>query len=116
MPKATETLTIQDVSRKFNITTHTLRFWEKELEGILVPHGTQGGQRRYSSDHLFIIAKIKRLKKEGLSLSNIKKKLEKGNINSSDNSYSQKIDLIAEEVAEIVRSAIYSLLNNENFE
>jgi len=117
MPETTETLTIQDVGQRFNITTHILRFWEKEMDGILVPLQTSGGQRRYTADHLFIIAKTKRLKKEGLSLANIKKKLEKGNVDSLDNSsYSKKIDLIADEVAEMVRSAIYSILHNENFE
>lgn len=115
-PEMTETLTIREVSQRLNITKHTLRFWEKELEGILVPLRTRGGQRRYDSENLFTIANIKRLKKEGMSLASIRKRLRDGKKGLSDDSFSEKIDLIADEVAEMVKSAIYSFLQKENLE
>ncbi len=39
-------LTIKEVSELTSIPTHTLRFWEKEFDSILVPLRTPGGQRR----------------------------------------------------------------------
>jgi len=35
---------IQEVSTFLNVPKPTLRFWEKELDGILVPSRTRGGQ------------------------------------------------------------------------
>jgi len=44
--------TIQQLSVKLQIPNPTLRFWEKELKGIIIPLRTQGGQRRYSIENL----------------------------------------------------------------
>lgn len=66
---------IQQVSTKLNIPKPTLRFWEKEFEGLLQPLRTNGGQRRYTPEHVSIVENIKTLKKAGLSLVEIKKKL-----------------------------------------
>jgi len=96
--------TIQQISTKLNIPKPTLRFWEKEFEGILQPQRTNGGQRRYTSEHVSIIEEIKMLKKAGLSLVEIKRKL--GNRYNSDNSNRESIDLLAERVAEVVRSEV----------
>ncbi len=63
---------IQQLSTKLNISKTTLRFWEKEFEGILLPLRTNGGQRRYTPEHVSIIGEIKMLKKAGLSLAKIK--------------------------------------------
>ena len=95
---------IQQLSTKLNIPKPTLRFWEKEFEGILLPLRTNGGQRRYTSEHVSIIGEIKMLKKAGLSLAKIKRKLE--NRYNSDNSNREGIDLLAERVAEVVRSEV----------
>ncbi len=70
--------TIQQVSQKLDVPKPTLRFWEKEFEGILVPLRTNGGQRRYAPEHVPVIEEIKMLKKAGLSLIEIKGKLGKG--------------------------------------
>jgi DNA-binding transcriptional MerR regulator len=107
------TLTIQQVSRRLNLTTHTLRFWEKELEGILTPLRTQGGQRRYTPDHLFLLEEIKRLKRSGLSLIDIKDKLNSSSHADQGNSNTNKIDLLADQVAEIVRTAIHRFFETE---
>ena len=108
------TLTIQQASQRLKVTKHTLRFWEKELDGLIVPLRTQGAQRRYTSEHLFLIEEIKRLKRKGLSLVDIKNKLNNNYNAEGSNSNSQRIDLLANQVAEIVKSAIYSFLEEEN--
>ena len=66
---------IQQLSIKLNIPKPTLRFWEKEFEGILLPLRTNGGQRRYTSEHVSVIGEIKMLKKAGLSLAKIKTRM-----------------------------------------
>lgn len=82
---------IQQLSTKLNIPKPTLRFWEKEFEGILLPLRTNGGQRRYTSEHVAVIEEIKMLKKAGLSLAKIKRKL--GNRYNSDNSNRGKVKI-----------------------
>ena len=47
-----KTLTIQEVSDRAGISKHTLRFWERELNGVIVPLRTKGGQRRYTLETL----------------------------------------------------------------
>ena len=108
------TLTIQQASQRLKVTKHTLRFWEKELDGLIVPLRTQGGQRLYTSEHLFIIEEIKRLKRKGLSLVHIKNKLDNSYNAEEDNSNPQRIDLLADQVAEMVKSAIYRFFEGEN--
>jgi DNA-binding transcriptional MerR regulator len=92
---------IQQISIKLNIPKPTLRFWEKEFEGILLPLRTNGGQRRYTFEHVSLIREIKALKKAGLSLAKIKTKLD--NRYKSDYSNREGIDLFAERVAAVVK-------------
>ena len=104
--------TIQQLSAKLNIPKPTLRFWEKEFKGILLPQRTNGGQRRYTSEHISIIKEIKMLKKAGLSLVEIKRKLGKGQMSEAGSQRfgdEQKdgIDLLAERVAEVVRLEVH---------
>lgn len=104
-------LTIKQVSEITGIPAYTLRFWEKEFEGILVPLRTNGGQRRYTSEHVSIIEEISLLKKAGLSLADIKRKLGKGQMSEAGSQRSgdertDGIDLLAERVAEVVRSEV----------
>ena len=47
-----EALSIAEISNKLKIPKHTLRFWEKEFHGMIVPLRTQGGQRRYGGNIL----------------------------------------------------------------
>ena len=97
-------LTIQQISENLEVPRPTLRFWEKEFEGILVPLRTKGGQRRYTAEHIFVVKEIRTLKKAGLSLSEIKRKL--GDSNHGNNSGQEGIDLLAEKVAEVVKSEV----------
>jgi len=97
-------LTIRQLSLRLNIPRPTLRFWEKELEGILVPLRTGGGQRRYSVETISVIEEIKRLRERGMSLLEIKRKLSNSDKGGSPNS--NRIDLLAERVAEVVKAEL----------
>ena len=108
-----KTLTIQEVSKRSGVSTHTLRFWEKELEGVVVPDRTKGGQRRYTLEDLLVIEEIKSLKAKSLSLADIKRELNQ-RFNSDEEHYNhQRADVLANKIAEIVRSAIFNFLNGK---
>ncbi len=87
--------------------------WFVSSQGLLasrplVPLRTNGGQRRYAPEHVSVIEEIKMLKKAGLSLVEIKRKLGKGQMSvaASQRSGSERtagIDLLAERVAEVVK-------------
>ena len=105
-------MTIEAVSRQLRIPKHTLRFWEKEFEGILNPSRTSGGQRRYTLDHIVRIEEINRLRKNGMGLAEIKRRLiasEQGTRTGSD-----RIDLLANRVAEVVKAEVCQFFLKEN--
>ena len=108
------TMTIQEVSERMNVTKHTLRFWEKELADLLVPLRTEGGQRRYTLENILVIEEIKRLKREGLSLSRIKGKVKSVGDIVLDTSDPKAIESLADHVAESVKSAIYSFFKRND--
>jgi DNA-binding transcriptional MerR regulator len=110
------TYSIQEVSTRANVSKHTLRFWERELTGIIVPLRTDGGQRRYTSYHLFIIEEIKRLKKKGLSLLDIKRILDNSKDGVQNVDDAARIDLLANQIAEVVKSTLYDFLKKEDIE
>lgn len=113
MPAQMKTLTIQEVSKHSGVSTHTLRFWEKELEGVIAPQRTKGGQRRYTMENLLVIEEIKSLKAKGFSLTDIKSELNR-RFNSEEEHYNhQRADVLANKIAEIVRTAIFNFLNGE---
>lgn len=101
-------LTIFEVSRRLNIPKHTLRFWEKEFEGLFTPLRTKGDQRRYTPKHMAVIELIRKLRDRGLSLSEIKQELTNGN--KIGEGPTTKIDLFAHRVAEVVKKEVYTFL------
>jgi len=103
-------LTIQQISQKLKIPKPTLRFWEKEFEGILIPLRTQGGQRRYTAKHISVIEEINNLKKMGMSLGEIRSELSNNHNKKDDNSNPNKFDLLADRIAGVVKEEIYSFL------
>lgn len=111
MSHAMHNLTIKQASEITGIPSYTLRFWEKEFEGILIPSRTNGGQRRYNEEHISVIEDIKRLKKQGIYLSQIKEKL-----SSKENhpNTTGGIDLLAQRVGELVRHEVYDFLKGED--
>ena len=104
MNQLKQLFTIQQLSLKLDIPKSTLRFWEKELDGIIVPTRTKGGQRRYALEHLAIIGKVKELREKGMSLVEIKRQI--NNTNKGDNSNSNRVDLLAARVAEVVKAEV----------
>jgi UDP-N-acetylglucosamine 4,6-dehydratase len=66
-------LSIQEVSDRLRVPKHTLRFWEKECQGLFEPLRTPGGQRRYTPEDISIIEEIKKLRKRGKGLAEIKR-------------------------------------------
>jgi DNA-binding transcriptional MerR regulator len=109
-------LSISDVSTRFEIPKPTLRFWEKEFKEILVPLRTQGGQRRYNTEHLAVIKKIKRLQQRGMSLSEIRGNLMRGPKQKRSDLNQSNIDFLAERIAKVVREEVYRFLEKEGKE
>jgi DNA-binding transcriptional MerR regulator len=107
------TYSIQEASDRAKVSKHTLRFWEKKLSGIIVPLRTYGGQRRYTAYHLLIIEDVKRLKKKGLSLPDIRKLLDYSKNGSHKNADFEKIEVLASQIAEVVKSTLYNFLEEE---
>ncbi|MBL7224538.1 MAG: MerR family transcriptional regulator [Desulfobacteraceae bacterium] len=113
-----QAITIQQVSQKLDIPKPTLRFWEREFEGILVPLRTNGGQRRCAPEHVSVIEEIKMLKKAGLSLVEIKRKLGKGQMSDAGSQRSgdgrtDGIDLLAARLGEVVRLEVLKFFEEE---
>ncbi len=105
--------TIQQLSLKLEIPKPTLRFWEKELDGIIVPLRTNGGQRRYTAENISIVEEINRLRiKRWISLADIKRKL--GNGGNGSNSNARGIDFLANRVAEVVRAEVYRFFERQD--
>ena len=113
MNQSEQHFTIQQISRKLNIPKPTLRFWEKELDGVIVPLRTPGGQRRYTPDHLNLIQKIQRMRKQGMRLSEIKTKLNAVNAGMKMPTNPVDFEVLVERVTEVVKTEIYRMLNHE---
>jgi DNA-binding transcriptional MerR regulator len=102
--------TIQQLSVKLNIPKPTLRFWEKELNGIIIPFRTPGGQRRYSPENVKVIEKIDKLRKNGMKISEIRQKFETFPKEQDSISNSTDIDKLADKVAAVVKHEVYKFL------
>ena len=113
MVKKQQGFSIQEVSLKLKVPRHTLRFWEKEFEGILVPLRTKGGQRRYTLGNISVIEKIKELREKEVGLTEIRAHLIQNYRRGMDNLNSSKIDFLANTVAEIVREEVYRFFDRE---
>jgi len=107
---------ISDVSTRLEIPKSTLRFWEKELEEILVPQRTQGGQRRYNTEHLAVIKRIKRLQERGMSLSEIRGNLMRETKKKRDDLNQSNADSLADRIAKVVRDEVCRFLEKEGKE
>jgi DNA-binding transcriptional MerR regulator len=99
--------TIQQISRKLDIPKSTLRYWEKEFDGVIAPMRTNGGQRRYSLKHMAILEKIIKMKRNGLSLREIKRSI----LNTQD-AEGQKLndhtlELLSKKIALAVKKELY---------
>jgi|WetSurMetagenome_2_1015567.scaffolds.fasta_scaffold22120_2 DNA-binding transcriptional MerR regulator len=101
--------TVRQISEKLKIPKPTLRFWEKELSDLIIPLRTKGGQRRYSSEHLTILEKVKALRNAGRSLSELREIL--GNGPNLNNDYeSRDIEVLSKRIAEVVKDELTNFL------
>ncbi len=109
--------TIQQVSRKLDIPKSTLRYWEKEFDGVLAPVRTSGGQRRYTGEDIKTLSRIYRLKKEGMSLNEVKSNFIRRLEDRSTYPQSEYINLFADRVSKLVKEEVYRfLIEDFNFD
>ena len=66
---------ISDASKKVDVESHVLRYWEDELE-LKIPRNEMG-HRYYTEFHIGLFQEIKELKEKGYQLKAIKSALEK---------------------------------------
>ncbi len=67
-------LTIAQVSRQTGIPVTTLRFYERELTGLLPLIKTRGGHRRYRPEDVARLAAVRRLTQtEGMRLADVRR-------------------------------------------
>ena len=111
MEEKNQLFTILQVSEKLRVPPHTLRFWEKELNGLLVPLRTHGGQRRYTPQNLVALEEVKRCRESGLSLPEIIARINR--CEEAESLPSQKISLLASRVAEAVKTEVYNFFRIE---
>jgi len=111
MEEKNQLFTILQVSEKLRVPPHTLRFWEKELNGLLVPLRTHGGQRRYTLQNLVVLEEVKRCRESGLSLPEIIARINR--CGEAESLPSQKINLLATRVAEAVKTEVYNFFKLE---
>jgi len=116
MDRQEQLLSIQHLSLKLEIPKSTLRFWEREFKGILVPLRTAGGQRRYTDEHVSIIRKIRKLREKGLSLPDIFGNLMRDHRKKMSDLNNSNIDFLANRVAEVVRDEVYRFFEKEGKE
>ena len=105
--------TIQQLSVKLQIPKPTLRFWEKEMNGIIIPSRTQGGQRRYSVKNLRVIEEVNKLRKSGTSIAEIRRALENHSEPKDRGNISTDIDDLAEKIAVIIKKEVRQYLSLE---
>ncbi|MBN1832762.1 MAG: MerR family transcriptional regulator [Deltaproteobacteria bacterium] len=108
MDRQEQLLTIQQLSHRLRIPKPTLRFWEKEFEGILVPLRTAGGQRRYTVENTSIVEKIRKFKLQGMTLADIKSEL--GNSSKVKGEDLSSVASFADKIAEVVRQEVIRFL------
>jgi DNA-binding transcriptional MerR regulator len=101
--------TIQQVSSQCGVSKSTLRFWESKFRTHMFPDRSKGGQRRYAVGHFAVIARIKRLKADGLSLEEIDTLLSSGPVEEASPA-ERSLDHLAERIAGLVKEEIYQFL------
>ncbi len=83
---------IKEVSKITGVPAHTIRFWERDFNEYLIPVRTRGGQRRYSSQDIEIIEKIKHFRyKEKYTIAGALKEIR--NNNGKTNAFFGQINL-----------------------
>lgn len=90
--------TVKEVSEKMGITTHTLRFYEKE--GVLPPiDRNMNGGRMYTDFDIDMIETVQALRSTGLSLGEIKQYVEL--YNAGDSKLQERKSLLAQQKSKV---------------
>lgn len=90
--------TVKEVSEKMGITTHTLRFYEKE--GVLPPiDRNMNGGRMYTDIDMDMIETVQALRSTGLSLGEIKQYVEL--YNAGDSKLQERKSLLAQQKSKV---------------
>ncbi|MRN57261.1 MerR family transcriptional regulator [Paenibacillus monticola] len=90
--------TVKEVSEKLGITTHTLRFYEKE--GVLPPiDRNMNGGRMYTDFDMDMIETVQALRSTGLSLGEIKQYVEL--YNAGDSKLQERKSLLAQQKSKV---------------
>lgn len=93
---------ISDASKKVNVESHVLRYWEDELE-MEIPRNEMG-HRYYTDYHIRLFKQVKELKEKGYQLKAIKTALIKS-MQSEDDTVVPP-DLFEEDVAEALKECL----------
>lgn len=95
--------TISEVSKRVNLSPHTLRFYEKE--GLLpFVERNENGIRMYSDDDFESIFMIECLKKTGMSIKEIKTFIDW--CTQGDNTISQRLNMFKEQQKKIAEQIV----------
>ncbi|MBD8068718.1 MerR family transcriptional regulator [Bacillus sp. PS06] len=87
---------INEVSKKINTPTGTIRQWEKDLNGVLIIPRTKQGARFYTDREIELLLKIKDMRNQNVHKSMIRKLLEKY-LHSTSEAASESFEPEAEE-------------------
>ncbi len=105
--------TIDQASRQCDVPRSTLRFWERRFSPYLTPIRSPGGQRRYSKEHLGVIARIKMLKKQGLGLEEVRHALAQDQVSFVKPGDVGGLEHLADRVAGLVKQEVYRFFSEE---
>lgn len=108
-------MSIQEVSDRTGLPKSTLRYWEKEFNGIISPERTPGGQRRYRQSHIELFLEIKTLKQDGKSIQEIKR-LVSGHSNAAignQDADCTSVEMLAGRIAALVTEEVSRFLSGQ---
>lgn len=108
-------MSIQEVSDRTGLPKSTLRYWEKEFNGIISPERTPGGQRRYRQCHIELFRKIRMFKQGGKRIQEIKHLLSGHGI-TKDIAYDAactSVEKLAGRIAELVSEEVNRFLSGQ---
>jgi MerR family redox-sensitive transcriptional activator SoxR len=98
----TELLTIGEVARRAQVSTSTIRFYERR--GLLSPDTRESGQRRYLTATLRRLVFIGMLQDAGLALDDIDGILRAGGVDEWKSIARRRLDLLDLEIAKLKHS------------
>ena len=110
MTRDVNVFTIQQISQILGIPRSTLRYWEKAVAEIR-PDRTDGGQRRYTDDHIQLFRRVVELKGQGMGLAQIQRTLAPTDESASDHLSTSQFERLAERIVQTVRQEIRTYLH-----